>query len=49
MEYWNGDNIDWNDYPSKQIDMIMDVMDIPVSEIIDWYLDNIKWTSKIKI
>ena len=21
--------------------MIMDVMDIPVSEIIDWYLDNI--------
>lgn len=34
-------NIDWNDYPSKQIEMIMDVMDIPVSEIIDWYLDNI--------
>lgn len=34
-------NIDWYDYPSKQIEMIMDVMDIPVSEIIDWYLDNI--------
>lgn len=31
----------WNEYPSKQIEMLKDIMDISEEEIIDWYLDNI--------
>jgi hypothetical protein len=35
-------NIKWNDYPEKQIEMLKDIMDIPTSEIVDWYLENIQ-------
>ena len=35
-------NVKWDNYPSKEIEMLKDIMDIPVSEIVDWYLDNIQ-------
>lgn len=35
-------NVNWVDYPERQIDMLKDVMDIPEEEILDWYLDNIE-------
>lgn len=34
-------NIKWDNYPLKQIDMLTDVMEIPIDEIVTWYLDNI--------
>lgn len=34
-------NIKWDNYPLKQIDMLTDVMEIPLDEIVTWYLDNI--------
>lgn len=34
-------SLKWDKYPAKQIEMLKDIMDIPVDEIIDWYLDNI--------
>ena len=35
-------NVKWDNYPSKEIEMLMDIMEIPVTEIVDWYLDNIQ-------
>ena len=35
-------NIEWENYPVKEIEMLKDIMEIPSSEIIDWYLDNIQ-------
>lgn len=35
-------NVKWDKYPSKEIEMLKDIMDIPVVEIVDWYLDNIQ-------
>lgn len=35
-------NIDWTNYPTKQIDMLTDVMDISIDEIVMWYLNNIQ-------
>jgi hypothetical protein len=35
-------NVKWDNYPSKEIEMLKDIMDIPVAEIVDWYLDNIQ-------
>jgi hypothetical protein len=37
----------WNKYPEREIEMLKDIMDIPVDEIIQWYinkfdLDNIR-------
>lgn len=40
-------NINWPDYPDKQIEMLKDIMDIPVDEIINWYLDNIQFNDFI--
>lgn len=34
--------VNWPDYPSKEIEMLKDIMDIPTTEIVDWYLDNIQ-------
>lgn len=34
-------DIFWDVYPEKQIDMLTDVMEIPIDEIVTWYLDNI--------
>lgn len=34
-------SIEWEDYPSKQIELLKDVMNISKEEILDWYLDNI--------
>jgi hypothetical protein len=35
----------WSEFPTKQIEMLKDVMDIPEEEILNWYLDNIDMTS----
>ena len=35
-------DVNWVDYPERQIEMLKDVMDIPEEEILDWYLDNIE-------
>jgi hypothetical protein len=35
-------NVKWDNYPSKEIEMLKDIMDIPTTEIVDWYLDNIQ-------
>lgn len=37
-------NVDviWDHFPTKEIEMLKDIMDIPEQEIIDWYLDNIE-------
>lgn len=35
-------NVKWNNYPSKEIEMLKDIMDIPEDEIVEWYLDNIQ-------
>lgn len=35
-------NVNWPDYPTKEIEMLKDIMDIPTTEIVDWYLDNIQ-------
>lgn len=35
-------NVKWDDYPSKQIEMLKDIMEISPEEIVEWYLGNIK-------
>ena len=35
-------NVDWNNFPTKQIEMLYDIMGISEDEIIEWYLDNIQ-------
>lgn len=35
-------NVKWNDYPEKQIEMLKDIMEIPVDEIVEWYLNNVQ-------
>ena len=35
-------NIDWLDFPSKQIEMLYDIMHISEEEIVEWYLNNIQ-------
>lgn len=35
-------NLDWINYPEKQIEMLHDIMSIDIDNIIDWYLDNIQ-------
>lgn len=34
--------VKWDKYPSKEIEMLKDIMDIPEDEIVEWYLDNIQ-------
>jgi hypothetical protein len=34
--------VDWNNYPTKQIEMLYDIMGISEEEILEWYLDNIQ-------
>lgn len=31
--------LNWTKYPEREIDMLVDIMDIPVSEIVDWYIN----------
>lgn len=33
--------LEWKDYPTKNIEMLKDIMDIPMEEILDWYLEKI--------
>lgn len=33
--------LNWPDYPTKNIEMLKDIMDIPMEEILDWYLERI--------
>ena len=35
-------NVEWSNYPSKEIEMLKDIMEIPSDEIVEWYLDNIQ-------
>ena len=35
-------NLDWINYPEKQIEMLQDIMGIETESIIEWYLDNIQ-------
>ena len=34
--------VDWESYPTKQIEMLYDIMGISEEEILEWYLDNIQ-------
>lgn len=36
--------IDWNNFPAREIDMLMDVMDIPLDNIVKWYVNQIDTT-----
>ena len=40
-------NIEWPNYPSKEIEMLKDIMEIPSDEIVEWYLDNIQFNDFI--
>ena len=40
-------NVDWPNYPSKEIEMLKDIMEISSDEIVKWYLDNIQFTDFI--
>lgn len=40
-------NVDWVNFPTKQIEMLYDIMGISEEEIIEWYLDNIQLTDVI--
>ena len=35
-------NVNWDNFPEKQIEMLKDVMEISEDEIIEWYLNNIQ-------
>lgn len=34
-------NVKWPNYPAKEIEMLKDIMEIPINEIANWYLDSI--------
>ena len=40
-------NVEWPNYPSKEIEMLKDIMEIPSDEIVEWYLDNIQFNDFI--
>lgn len=40
--------IDWNNFPSKQFEMLYEIMQIPENEIVEWYLDNIQMTELVE-
>lgn len=42
-------DVDWNNFPSKEIEMLYDIMGISEDEIIEWYLDNIQLIDIIEI
>lgn len=39
--------VDWDKYPTKQIEMLYDIMGISEEEILNWYLDNIQMNDVI--
>ena len=41
-------DLDWVNYPEKQIEMLYDIMSISEDEIIEWYLDNIQMVDVIE-
>jgi hypothetical protein len=41
-------DVDWSDYPAKQIEMLHDIMSISEEEIVEWYLDNIQMTELVE-
>lgn len=41
-------DLDWANYPEKQIEMLYDIMGISEDEIIEWYLDNIHMVDVIE-
>lgn len=40
-------NVEWPNYPSKEIEMLKDIMEIPSDEIVEWYLNNIQFNDFI--
>lgn len=40
-------NVEWPNYPSKEIEMIKDIMEISSDEIVEWYLNNIQFADFI--
>ena len=40
-------NVEWSNYPSKEIEMLKDIMEIPSDEIVEWYLENIQFNDFI--
>lgn len=40
-------DVDWDNYPTKQIEMLYDIMSISEEEILNWYLDNIQMNDVI--
>ena len=40
-------NVEWSNYPLKEIEMLKDIMEIPSDEIVEWYLDNIQFNDFI--
>ena len=40
-------NIEWDNYPAKEIEMLKDIMEIPSDEIVEWYLSNIQFNDFI--
>ena len=37
--------IDWDAFPSKEMNMLMELMDVEESEIVDWYLNQVDITN----
>ena len=31
--------LDWEKYPEREIEMLQDIMEIPLEEIVDWYIN----------
>ena len=40
-------NVEWPNYPTKEIEMLKDIMEIPSDEIVEWYLNNIQFNDFI--
>jgi predicted glycosyltransferase len=40
--------VDWEEFPTKQIEMLKDVMDIPQDEIVEWYINNIDMSDVVE-
>lgn len=34
-------DVKWNNFPSKEISLLLDVMDVPIDDVIDYYTNNI--------
>jgi len=37
-------DVKWNDFPSKEISLLLDIMNVPIDDVIDYYTNNIDMT-----